>query len=248
MRINEWCKERKPQLKILVAGKIAVGKSSLVNCLIGRKVARTGMPATQVTRDVNRYECKFNGVDIIIVDTPGLLGPDLQTHLDHETLQQIYQGTEGAIDLLLVCLNMTTRFDQTDILVIQKLKQIFKDTIWKNTLFVLTHANVISLEYQSGAPPQPVDETEQKEHFENFLSIYREGISGLFQSHIPANLLKEIPVVPAGNKNPNLPGYGDWLSKFWIKAFTRSSESGKVELMRIPKDRFTKNLSFCTLF
>lgn len=44
---------------------------------------------------------------MIIFDTPGLLDP--KAHRDCETLQEIGQKAEGAIDLLLICLNKLTK-------------------------------------------------------------------------------------------------------------------------------------------
>lgn len=230
-------------MKILVAGKVGVGKSSLVNGLIGQNVATVGDTFESVTLAVTKYERHINGIDVIVFDTPGLSDPDPDR--DDETLREITQKTEGTIDLLLICQKMTERIDQTDILIINKLKYVFTSTVWTNTLLVLTFANEVRLPHirsQIDAPVQPDNEQEKlKACFEKKLSEFRAVFPKYLKDTIPAHFLKEIPVVPAGYMDSNLPGYDDWLSKFWAKAFTRVSESAKPALLRISEDRFMGN-------
>lgn len=238
MRINEWCAKGKRSLKILVAGKVGVGKSSLINGLIGRQIAPEGDDVTSVTHTVNEYKDQINGVDVIIFDTPGLFDPE--AHCDRETLQEICKKTGGTIDLLLICLKMTERIDVTHVQIIQKLKEVFPtDTVWKNTLLVLTFANEVHLPRTRGKP-QPEDETKLRDYFGKRLSEFRTKLPEYLR-HIPSHLLKEIPIVPAGYDEPNLPGYDDWLSKFWVKAFTRASDNAKPALLRISEGRFMEN-------
>ena len=138
--INEWQEQGKQILKIMVAGKVGAGKSALVSSLIGQEVAVEGDSAASVITTVNQYKKLINAV--VIFNTPGLFGPRAGCDCDHETLQEICQKTKGTIDLLLICLKMTERLVQSHILLIKRLKLIFKtDAVWKNTLPVLTFAN-----------------------------------------------------------------------------------------------------------
>ena len=122
----------------MVAGKVGAGKSALVNGLIGREVAIEGDSAASVTTTVNQYKKLINAV--VIFDTPGLFDP--RTDCDCETLQEICQKTKGTIDLLLICMKMTKHLEQSHILLVERLKLVFKtDAVWKNTLLVLTFAN-----------------------------------------------------------------------------------------------------------
>ena len=101
------------------------------------------------------------------------------------------------------------------------------------------HARYQSYEADDEEPKQQqlIDHFEKK--WSEFNKLFLEYLDG----YIPAYLLKEIPVVPAGYDDPNLPGHDGWLSKFWLKVFTRSSESAKIAFMRITEDRFIENPS-----
>lgn len=245
-RINEWRKQGKQVLKIMVAGKVGAGKSALVNGLIGREVAVEGDSAASVTTTVNQYKKVINGVTVVIFDTPGLFDP--RAGCDRETLQEICQKTKGTIDLLLICMKMTERLEQSHVLLIERLKLVFKtDAVWKNTLLVLTFANEVRLPRKRHQSYESDDEEPKQQqlidHFEEKLGEFNMLLPKYLHGHIPAHLLKKIPVVPAGYDDPNLPGHDDWLSKFWLKVFTRSSESVKIALLRITEDRFIENPS-----
>ena len=226
---------------------MGVGKSALVNGLIGDKVAPEGDTAESVTDAVYEYKKTINDVDVIIFDTPGFSDP--KPGRDHETLREICQKTDGTVDLLLICLKMTDRLEQTHVLIIEALKLVFKtDDVWKSSLLVLTFANEVRLprRRQICATPQPEDKTEQQllnDHFEQKLSDFKTVLLKYFKGHIPPKILEEIPVVPAGFEDTNLPGYDDWLSTFWVQVFTRTSNSAKIALLRITEHRFIENPS-----
>ena len=76
-RINEWRKQGKQVLKIMVAGKVGAGNSALVNGLIGREVAVEGDSAASVTTTVNQYKKVINGVAVIIFFAERSLGTRL---------------------------------------------------------------------------------------------------------------------------------------------------------------------------
>ena len=88
---------------LAVVGAPNVGKSSLINCLIGTDLAIVSSKA-QTTR--NRYNCIFqvDHTEIILTDTPGV-------HLSNQEInkrmnEQAIEGTEGAdVNLLLVDLS-----------------------------------------------------------------------------------------------------------------------------------------------
>ena len=68
---------------------------------------------------------------------------------------------------------------------------------------------------------QPDDEKPKQQqlidNFEEKLGEFNTLLPKHLHGHIPAHLLKQIPIVPAGYDDPNLPGHDDWLSKFWLK-------------------------------
>ena len=64
-------RQRGESVNILVIGPTGSGKSTLVNALMGRTVARVGEGTSSVTRQVKKHEGEFEGVKIRVYDTVG---------------------------------------------------------------------------------------------------------------------------------------------------------------------------------
>jgi len=104
--------------KILKAGFVAivgrpnVGKSTLLNALIGEKVAIvTAKPQTTRNRiagvlEVPALKGKHPAAQIVFVDTPGVHKPG--TQLDRRMLQEVHEALESR-DLVLVLMDATRR-------------------------------------------------------------------------------------------------------------------------------------------
>ena len=104
---------------VAVIGKPNVGKSSLVNALVGEKVSITS-PKAQTTR--NRIFGIKNGEDyqIVFVDTPGV------QHTKSKLGEYMTQATDGAttdVDAIVVVLD-ALRVNQEDFKIIEKYKKV----------------------------------------------------------------------------------------------------------------------------
>ena len=86
-----------------IVGRPNVGKSTLLNALVGEKVAITSM-RPQTTRNRVMGVMSRENSQIIFVDTPGMHTP--RTKLGHFMVQSIQDAMEG-IDVLLVLMDVT---------------------------------------------------------------------------------------------------------------------------------------------
>ncbi|MEY8120497.1 GTPase family protein [Falsihalocynthiibacter sp. BN13B15] len=73
-------------VRIAVAGQVSVGKSSLINALVGNDLAEVDVIAT--TADAKTYPTDFDGVDSMLLDMPGLDGSLKPTKIIVEELSQ----------------------------------------------------------------------------------------------------------------------------------------------------------------
>ncbi|HTZ99437.1 MAG TPA: GTPase Era [Candidatus Aquilonibacter sp.] len=95
---------------VAVVGRPNAGKSTLVNTLVGRKVAIVS-PRPQTTRNriqgiVNREEAQ-----IVLIDTPGLHKPD--SVLSRQMMDEAQQALHG-IDILSLIVDVTAEFGGGD--------------------------------------------------------------------------------------------------------------------------------------
>ncbi|MEA2010873.1 MAG: GTPase, partial [Actinomycetota bacterium] len=76
---------------ISVVGRPNVGKSTLVNALVGQKVAITS-PRPQTTRNTIRGVATSGEIQLVLVDTPGLHKP---RNVLGERLNKLVYGSDG---------------------------------------------------------------------------------------------------------------------------------------------------------
>lgn len=95
---------------VAIVGRPNAGKSTLVNTLVGRKVAIVS-PRPQTTR--NRIQAILNRDDaqIVLIDTPGIHKPD--NVLSHQMMDETEQALEG-VDLVSLIVDVTAEFGGGD--------------------------------------------------------------------------------------------------------------------------------------
>lgn len=241
--LKEW-KELKCPLTILVTGKTGVGKSSLINGFIGTAVQEVsdrpqeGKYLTSSTTIVSSYTAEKEGIDFLIVDTPGLQDLDVNDGITLKEIGKPLKKSQG-FHLVLYCLNMTTvHIDASEKRAMRNLTKKFKPKIWQNTAICLTFANKLQ--------PPPDYEHDDDQWFEDKLIEFSNIIQKLLvEINVPPNIVKGIPIIPAGywkktRQIPEpwkLPNRQDWFSDFWICCATRLDESARIAMFESQKSR-----------
>ncbi len=104
---------------VAIVGRPNVGKSTLVNHLVGHKVAIVS-PRPQTTR--NRIQGIVNRGDaqVVLIDTPGLHKPN--TALGRQMMEEVQQALDG-IDVVALLLDASEEFGPGDRFAIQRVRQ-----------------------------------------------------------------------------------------------------------------------------
>ena len=111
---------------VAILGRTNVGKSTLVNLLVGEKVAATANKV-QTTRTAIRGIANRENSQIIFIDTPGIHKP--KTKLN-ETMIETAFGVIGEIDLILFVIEATSEeIGRGDMRILEKIKESNKKTI-----------------------------------------------------------------------------------------------------------------------
>ena len=107
-------------------GRTNVGKSTLVNLLVGEKVAATANKV-QTTRTAIKGIVNRENSQIIFIDTPGIHKP--KTKLN-ETMIETSFGVINEIDLILFVIEATSKeIGRGDMRILEKIKESHKKTI-----------------------------------------------------------------------------------------------------------------------
>ena len=110
---------------VAVVGRPNVGKSTLINNLIGRKVAITS-DKVQTTRNIIQGIYNDEDSQIVFVDTPGIHKP---THKLGNYLNKEAYFSIDDVDIILFVVDGSVSIGPGDKFVIEKLKSVQKDVI-----------------------------------------------------------------------------------------------------------------------
>lgn len=111
---------------VSVIGKTNVGKSTLINSLVGEKVAII-TPKTQTTRTQIRAIVNRKDSQIIFIDTPGIHKP--KNKLGKIMIESAY-GTMPNVDVILFLIEADSKIiDRENEKILEKIKELNKKTI-----------------------------------------------------------------------------------------------------------------------
>ncbi|GAA7280177.1 hypothetical protein HpM006_09200 [Helicobacter pylori] len=134
-KLHEAIKKEKPIMNILLMGATGVGKSSLINALFGKEIAKAGV-GKPITQHLEKYIDEKKG--LVLWDTKGIEAANY-----HDTMQSIKKEMEDsfktldekeAIDVAYLCVKETSgRVQERELLSFAKAWNIPTIVIFTNT-------------------------------------------------------------------------------------------------------------------
>ena len=254
----------RPELEILVCGKTGVGKSTLLNTLVGAEIFPTGGPGSTdedafaaVTSSIIKKRVKFHEAIITIYDSPGFQDGKVDDSVYTSYIQDVWSN----IDLILYCIDMTTsRWQDADTKTIETLHKQFGNSFWNKCILVLTKAN----QYQNTSEfinpgflkrrskdfqeEKLKCEEKSKRTFQNFQKLFHTILSDNLK--VDQRIVDVIPTIAVGDSinrclmyvRPEML-YQDYLGELWITCLERMECLGRIEFI---KATFTERIKTCT--
>ena len=230
------------EFKFIVIGKTGIGKSTLINGLIGAEVAEVDesfISYASVTQKVESYHVKINDIEVVAYDSPGL---EDGSGKEEGYLEEIYQTCQQGIHLVIFAVPMTRkRFTPDNACTMEKLTKKLTSTTWENTLVILTCANTC----EALTPHLQYKTKEDKQNFfKKLVKDYKAAIHQTLKTiGVPAAIVDKVKVVPVGHEfEPELLDGTLWISNFWFECLTTiPTAEGRVALTKVNEHHFKKN-------
>ena len=236
MRKNEI--EMTPRLKKLIAdlkkcenrpftflliGRTGVGKSSTINSLLGAKVAPVGDYVPE-TREVKKYSRIIEGVQFVVIDTPGLCdGSDEEK--DATYIEQI-QHQVSQIDCMWFVSELgATRVTGDERKAIKIISDSFGTEVWDRAILVLTFADRVNWS-----------------EYTHCCRMRTELICKKIRKYASLDANFSIPSVAVANtKKKKTPDGEQWLSKLYLTVIKKISKQAAVPFLMGTKSRVVKH-------
>ena len=142
---KEWLEKTGRGMTLVTAGQSGIGKSTLVQNLLHLKdndadTPIGGQSPGPVTEKAKPFCNYINGVEITIVDMPGLLAESDDIDEEKKIIAKVTNMTKGYADMLLYCVNMgpSGKLGNPDRKIVKLLTSVFTPEIWERAILVLT--------------------------------------------------------------------------------------------------------------
>lgn len=142
---------------VSVIGRPNVGKSTLINCIIGKKIAITS-DKPQTTRNIIQGIYTTKDTQIVFVDTPGIHKPN---HKLGQYLNRQAYDSVGGVDVILFVVDASKKLGPGDQFILDRLKELKEEVpviLALNKIDQLTHEEILQkiVEYKDLYPFQEI--------------------------------------------------------------------------------------------
>ena len=228
--------ESETSLDIMVVGQPGIGKSTLVNGLIGQKVAEVSalgrVMLEDVTKTIEKYSTKVGTATITVWDTPGLLDPSG----DPEKVLADIQEKCTKVDLIFLCINMyEKRYLHGNIVqqILKRFIEAFGHDVWEKIVIVLMKANMVVNELRDLGK-------DVEEGYKRSLSDWHQ----ILHHELGPNIT--VPIVPVGiQTRPKIMKTSEqyWLSNLWQETFSRMQRpEARASLIKVSLPRLKQKI------
>ena len=224
------------EISIMVCGKTGIGKSTLLNVLLGtenRFVVKgpdnDGDDCMEAgTKDVTSISETIHGIKVTMYDTPGIQSDSCDNYFVDSMAK-----LKNKMDLVLFCIDSTATRWATETDAVKKLHSCFGSEIWTKAIFVLTRSNLSQHVFVEDEQLSQEEKVAQCQKVTN--NIFKRFKDQLLKLDVSAAVVESIPLLAAGSRNkrkllfvaPEVHNE-DFLPELWSLAVSQCRVETKV--------------------
>ena len=222
------------QISMMVCGRAGIGKSTLLNILLGTK-GKFVVNGPGGTKGLSSVSEMIHGIEVTMYDTPGL-----QSDPSDEDFIALMASVMNSVDLVLFCIDSVTTRWTAEAETVKKLHAAFGNEFWMNAIFVLTRSNM-SQRYLADEDDDDLQPNEKIAKCEKAAKdIFEAFKEELLKQKVSADVVNAIPLVAAGShKHRKLHFVApkvydeDFLPELWSLAVKRCEEQKRPLIHRV---------------
>ena len=208
-KLREDC----PVFGVLIVGRTGVGKSTLINNLLGREVATVGHKLRSETPKVYPYEYSVEGVAVVVYNTSGL--GDIEGEQKEGEHLEIMKNllARGKIHLVVYCFQMNETMMKSSLVgTLQKYHAIGVD--WRRSIIALTFADALYVPKSERKRPGFKMSSFFEGRFDKWQSELRQELVETVGVQEVVEQLKICPTTPV--PQDLLPNGSRWYVPLWL--------------------------------
>ena len=226
-----------PVFRVLVVGRTGVGKSTLINNLLGKEVTSVGHTLQSETPTVNAHEDSVEGVPIVVYDTPGL--GDIKGEKDEKKHLDFMKDllARGKIHLVVYCFQMNkTIMISSHVGPLRKYHQIGVD--WERSVIALTFADALYVPQSEKKLPH----FEMGHFFDERLAFWQRELKEELVGNVRVNsdVVEQLKIYPTTLlPKVQLPNGDPWYVPLWLHIVDILSHAATIRFLDMHRNNIS---------